>query len=75
MSSLGGAEPPCSAAPPMPGRRQAVKARRTSFLCSFNVDRFVIVWGRFLFPTVMVLEADDVVLAEIAAGPHLDDVQ
>ena len=28
-----------------------------------------------LFPAIAILEADDVVLAEIAAGLHLDDVQ
>ena len=36
MLGVGGAEPPCSAAPPTPGRRQAAKARRASFLCSFR---------------------------------------
>jgi hypothetical protein len=29
---VAGAEPPCSAAPTAPGRRQAAKARRASFL-------------------------------------------
>jgi hypothetical protein len=32
----GGAEPPCSAAPSAPGRRQAAKARKASFLCSLR---------------------------------------
>jgi hypothetical protein len=36
MWGVGGAEPPCSAAPFTPGRRQAAKARRASFLCSFR---------------------------------------
>ena len=36
MLGVAGAEPPCSAAPSTPGRRQAAKARRASFLCSLR---------------------------------------
>ena len=36
MLGAGGAEPPCSAAPSAPGRRQAAKARKASFLCSWR---------------------------------------
>jgi hypothetical protein len=36
MLGVGGAEPPYSAAPSTPGRCQAAKARRASFLCSLR---------------------------------------
>ena len=36
MLGVGGAEPPCSVALSTPGRRQAAKARKASFLCSFR---------------------------------------
>jgi hypothetical protein len=36
MLGVGGAEPPCNAAPFAPGRRQAAIARRACFLCSFR---------------------------------------
>ena len=36
MLGAGGAEPACSAAPSAPGRRQAAKARKASFLCSWR---------------------------------------